>query len=441
MGLKWNVGTDESINIWEDCWVPRSLPGKVQTSRPSNIERVSELILPNGMAADAILIQGIPLPSVPQEDCLVWSGERSGIYSVRSGYRLLLQQPTLLSSRHDMSPENQPTLLSSRHDAFKKIWATRCPPKIKIALWKFVHGFVATRPCLYNRRVGNNPSCSRCNFDHETVNHVLRFCAKVRDVWVMLGYPLHVLSWILKMHHVTKHNEICVTMWAIWFARNRMSVGEIVSFIRSYCVEFVFVIHTNNGVVSDIQVQWSPPPARLNQKKAAAGVVIRDENGKILGACCKITYPVLSVFAAEVVAVIHELRFAKELDFLLGDSRSVIRKINNHEQDFYEVSILTWSANEIAKEFHACAFHFIGRSGNKTTHAIVQEGLSRGEDSYWVKKAPALVEAAASCWFSLNGCEDLIFKDSISCFGCSLFSIVNNFVEQLPIGIPWLRKR
>ncbi|MBA0787805.1 hypothetical protein Gotri_027532 [Gossypium trilobum] len=79
------------------------------------------------------------------------------------------------------------------------------------------------------------------------------------------------------------------------------------------------MIHTNNGVVSDIQVRWSLPPAgvvkinvdagfRLNQKKATAGVVIRDENGEILRACCKITYLVLS-----------------------GDLRYVIRKINNHE--------------------------------------------------------------------------------------------------------------
>ncbi|PPD97595.1 hypothetical protein GOBAR_DD05379 [Gossypium barbadense] len=282
MGLKWNVGIGESINIWEDCWVPRSLPGKVQTSRSSNIERVSELILPNGMGWNRDLI-----------DLLFVVADA-----------ILIQ---------------------------------------------------ATRSCLYNRRVANNLSYPRCNVDYETVNHVLRFCAKAKDVWVMLGYPLHVvsaqmdfhewLSWILKIHHTTKHNEICVTMWAIWFARNRMvhegtnqSVREIVSFICNYCVELVSMIHTNNGVVSDVQVRWSLPPAgvvkinvdagfRLNQKKAAAGVVIRDENGEILRACCKITYLVLS------------------------------------------------SAKEIAKEFHACAFHFIGQSGNKTTHAMAQNGI------------------------------------------------------------------
>ncbi|MBA0857949.1 hypothetical protein Goshw_019430 [Gossypium schwendimanii] len=88
----------------------------------------------------------------------------------------------------------------------------------------------------------------------------------------------------------------------------------------------------------------------------------------------------LSVFAAEAVAVIHGLRFAKELGFLSiiveEDSRSVARKINNHEHDFSDISALTWFAKEIAKEFQACALHFIGRYGNKIAHAMAQEGLS-----------------------------------------------------------------
>ncbi|MBA0671522.1 hypothetical protein Goklo_024437 [Gossypium klotzschianum] len=311
MGLKWNVGTSESINIWEDCWVPRSLPGKVQTSRSGNIERVSELILPNGMGwnrdlidslfvvADAILIQGINLPSIHQGDCLVLRGEHSGIYSACSGYRLLFQQLTPLSSRHDV---------------FKQIQATRCPPKTKIALWKFVHGFVATRSCLYNRRVANNPSCPRCNVDYETVNHVLRFCAKAKDVWVMLGYPLHVVSAQMDFYDL-RHSS---------------------SVVSATCG--VVKINVDAGF-------------RLNQKKAAAGVVIRDENGEILRACCKITYLVLSVFAAEVVT---------QRSFMPASSTSL--------------------ANLVTKQ------HMQWR----------KRGLSRGEDGYWVEEAPTLVEAMAA---------------------------------------------
>ncbi|MBA0681635.1 hypothetical protein Goari_023422 [Gossypium aridum] len=63
-------------------------------------------------------------------------------------------------------------------------------------------------------------------------------------------------------------------------------------------MKLVFVIPTNNGVVFGFQVRWFRPPTRvvkinvdagfrLNQKTAATGVVIRDENGEILGLVAK----------------------------------------------------------------------------------------------------------------------------------------------------------
>lgn len=99
---------------------------------------------------------------------------------------------------------------------------------------------------------------------------------------------------------------------------------------------------------------------RVNRRTATAGVVIRDENGGILGSTCTLSYHTLSVFAAETKAVIHGLRFAKDLGFLSivleGDSRTVINKLNSHEQDFSDISALIWSAKELSKEFHTCIF-------------------------------------------------------------------------------------
>lgn len=104
---------------------------------------------------------------------------------------------------------------------------------------------------------------------------------------------------------------------------------------------------------------------KLNQKKSSSGVIIHDETGNILGACSRITYPVLSAFAADAIAVNHGLHFARDLGFLSiiieGDSRSVFTKINTEEDDLSEISALTWSAKEFAKNFQLCRFNFIGR--------------------------------------------------------------------------------
>lgn len=39
---------------------------------------------------EALLIKCIPLSSTDVEDDLVWGGEHSGVYSMRSGYKLLI---------------------------------------------------------------------------------------------------------------------------------------------------------------------------------------------------------------------------------------------------------------------------------------------------------------------------------------------------------------
>lgn len=89
MGLKWNVGTVANIRIWDDFWVPRSVLSRVQSVRSNSVEWVSDLSLADGMgwnselidslfeADEATLIKGIPLPTVPKEDCLVWRGKKN----------------------------------------------------------------------------------------------------------------------------------------------------------------------------------------------------------------------------------------------------------------------------------------------------------------------------------------------------------------------------
>lgn len=126
MGLKWQVGLSNDIRIWEDCWVPKSIPSRVHAPRVGFVERVSELIWVDGIRwnwdlvdslfgmEEATLIKGIPLPSVPQPDTVVWGGKRSGEYTVQSGYRILLQSSKMRYTGHEV---------------FKLLWNVRCPSK------------------------------------------------------------------------------------------------------------------------------------------------------------------------------------------------------------------------------------------------------------------------------------------------------------------------
>lgn len=103
-------------------------------------------------------------------------------------------------------------------------------------------------------------------------------------------------------------------------------------------------------------------------------MVIRNEKGDIMGACCRLTNWVASAFAAEAQAVIHGLRFAQDLGLhsviLEGDAKSVIRKINGHEEDYSVISAFTCDAKEIANSFQFCKFQWVDRTANQVAHVL-----------------------------------------------------------------------
>jgi hypothetical protein len=125
------VGDGESTNIWRHKWISNHFAGQPIT--PSNghqLVNVSELMIENGdwntelikntflsIDADAILRQ--PRGRIGQ-DFWAWNSEKSGIYSVRSAYKLLY------SKKVDPNQDQVPG--SSSDGLWKKLW------KIKVSL-------------------------------------------------------------------------------------------------------------------------------------------------------------------------------------------------------------------------------------------------------------------------------------------------------------------
>ncbi|KAL1073250.1 hypothetical protein V6Z11_D11G209000 [Gossypium hirsutum] len=99
-GMGWRIGNGMAMNIWNDVWVPSLGDGKLQFQ---NIDirytTVSDLINVDTFTwnCDAIwelfggnqlkLFMSIPLVSDVHTNKLVWSGDKTGEYTVRSGYK------------------------------------------------------------------------------------------------------------------------------------------------------------------------------------------------------------------------------------------------------------------------------------------------------------------------------------------------------------------
>ncbi|KAH1064639.1 hypothetical protein J1N35_029626 [Gossypium stocksii] len=137
-GLVWRIGTGESINIWNDAWLPGREQNRVSAQHiMPNWTTVNQLIeletstwkrelVYNLFDDDTVArILSIPISDGGGEDLRVWKHDGSGVYTVRSGYRVLnsahLQVPTLTSP-------NEGVYISF----YKALWSLDIPGKIKI---------------------------------------------------------------------------------------------------------------------------------------------------------------------------------------------------------------------------------------------------------------------------------------------------------------------
>ncbi|KAA3480901.1 reverse transcriptase [Gossypium australe] len=184
-GLSWRVGTGTNISVFEDAWVPnyanRLLMSDVVNAHfvkvaelISNTERNwnEDLIKNTFPDAEAELILQIPLALEAHDDLLVWNGEATGEFSVRSSYKLLQNSdPTTYA------------LQNIYKEFYKKIWRIDIPSKIKIFVWKASWNFLSTRVNLSFRKLVSNSVCFRCLNGAETTMHLFRDCPVSHAVW------------------------------------------------------------------------------------------------------------------------------------------------------------------------------------------------------------------------------------------------------------------
>ena len=110
-GLCWRIGNGRSVRIWKDGWLPKQCGFRVW-SRSNLLDEnatVDSLLQEDGLGWNIPLLEQVLLPfevaQVKQlylsprqpQDKLVWQYSKTGSYTVRSAYHLLMQQPALTS--------------------------------------------------------------------------------------------------------------------------------------------------------------------------------------------------------------------------------------------------------------------------------------------------------------------------------------------------------
>lgn len=142
---------------------------------------------------------------------------------------------------------------SDSNGGWRKLWQIKVPPKVTHVCWKALTDCLPTRSMLYSRYVPVQLNCPVCNAGEETIGHTLVLCSFATACWNkvlgnrFLGLVTSFKDWffqIINSVNKEKREEILMTCWALWKARNelvwqkkRSLVENVISSTRSYFVQ------------------------------------------------------------------------------------------------------------------------------------------------------------------------------------------------------------
>lgn len=177
-GLVWRIGNGKSVRIWRDPWLPRPHSYRVITNRANcRLHRVSKLLDDQGRWDEAALhthfmradVQEIlkirPFPH-QLEDALAWAPDPRGIFSVRSAYKLALNEKNRTSTcATSRAPDGTRAV-------WDMVWGCPGPPKVRVLAWRVMTNSLATMANMKKRKIVETDICTICGMEREDTFHV-----------------------------------------------------------------------------------------------------------------------------------------------------------------------------------------------------------------------------------------------------------------------------
>ena len=194
-GLIRRIGNGESTHAWNQNWLPRDfILRPMACSKPNPPVKVSDFIdhsnasWKNGkleeffIPMDVQVIKSIPLSTVYQEDYWSWQYDKSGLFSVRSAYKLLVHTKNRREDWLDGRANSSATAADEKQ--WTKLWKTPVPSKLRVFLWRLGHQSLPMSDVRYHRNMADNCLCSICG-NPDSWRHSLIDCIASRSVWAL----------------------------------------------------------------------------------------------------------------------------------------------------------------------------------------------------------------------------------------------------------------
>lgn len=459
-GCKWIVGDGKSIRIWGDPWLSRPPSFKVISPRreDSGLENVADLIDPiSGLWKEEVVrehfldfeageVLEMPLASIALDDAYVWNYEKSGIYTVRSGYKFIRFYKNVVNGEVGASSENP---------LWQKIWGMVVPPKVRVFLWRMCSGALPTDVGLHKRVESIPAICSRCHREEETALHAVWGCSFVSTIWEeadvgrmdecpQVRTVVDWVGWWADELREEEKSKVATLAWMCWNERNAIlhgslpkCPGEVVGAADAAWCAFRKISEVGKeqrggggvhrrvdgdavGGRSRSMARWKSPGAGIlkintdgavfNDAGVGMGVMIRDEWGNVVRAACAQVQQQWDASVVEAKAIVLGLKLAIQCNSKMvaveSDCLQVIKLVKGEKEDGSYLGMICKEINIISSWFDAISFDLIYREANLAAHTMAHLSPLVYSTRVWIGGCPSIVEDVVASDFCLNNNEN-----------------------------------
>jgi hypothetical protein len=109
---------------------------------------------------------------------VAWHKTKSFTFSVRSAYYIEWEHQFGSKTRRNDGQSS-----SRINPVWDILWKLNVPRKVKIFLWRSLHGVLPGMAILASRHIKVPPGCPICNLGPEDIKHILFTCVQAKDLW------------------------------------------------------------------------------------------------------------------------------------------------------------------------------------------------------------------------------------------------------------------
>ena len=286
-----------------------------------------------------------------------------------------------------------------------------------------------TKENLKRRKVFENSRCDSCLALEETSDHLFWSCNRTQEIWAFSkllprNFAWPVLSfldllWFIVMVEQwdqSRVEKVVMVAWAIWQNRNEHRVGgkvkngsAVIDGAMDYLLEYQACCMKVEENRPSFVEHWIPPPPqhyKINvdgavfgaQKAAGIGILIRDAEGRVIGACSKKIKAPLGAVEVEAKALEAGIQFAKDLlihDILLeSDSLILINVLKELAPPPASVAAVMYGVLASLHDFRSVELSDVRRLGNRPAHLLAKHALGIADFSTWIEENPCFIEQA-----------------------------------------------